>query len=298
MNPFFGLEVWDYALLELVQAGASPLLTLVMQALTFFGHPAFWVCVAAAFYWRGQENRGFFVMNLVVFASAVAGFFKFLFARPRPSPHRFNVLSADDYALHGFPSGHSAIVASALAYFWKKVEKNWKVLLAAAVLVVGYSRIYLGVHFPTDVLAGLALGLVLGQANLWFRDRLFHKNFKPSKLEDEMALVALVFAGIVAIMFASYLPLAGLFLGFYAGFFLFKEMGLNQSILSKRLLAVKYSVGFGLLFAFVFVGENYFGLGLGLNALQRFFLYILAGFWISWLWPVLFEKAFFGKTKG
>jgi undecaprenyl-diphosphatase len=298
MDPFFGFEIWDYALLEAVQAGAGPLLTLVMQAATFLGHPAFWICVAAALYWRGQENRGFFVMNLVVFASAFAGFFKFVFARPRPSSSEFSVLASDDYALHSFPSGHSTIAASALAYFWKNVSSQWRVLLAAMVLVVGYSRICLGMHFPTDVLAGIGLGLVLGKANSFARDKFFHKNFKPSRLEDEMALVALVFAGIVAIMFASYLPLAGLFLGFYAGFFLFKEMSLGQSVLLRRLLAVKYGVGFAVLLGIVLAGENYFGFGLGLSELQRFFFYLFAGFWISWLWPFVFEKAFFGKTKG
>ena len=63
MNAFFAIEQFDKAALQAIQANISPLLTALMLALTFFGNPIFWVGVAAALYWRGQENKGFFLMN-------------------------------------------------------------------------------------------------------------------------------------------------------------------------------------------------------------------------------------------
>jgi hypothetical protein len=146
------------------------------------------------------------------------------------------------------------------------------------------------------VVFGLGLGLVIGKANLIARNRLFRRNFRPSKLQDELALIALVAAGILAIMFLRSLPMAGLFIGFYAGFFLFKEMKLSQSILLRKFLAVKYAVGFAVLLAVVSIGEGVAGIGFSLTELERFVLYAFGGFWISWLWPALFEKAFKAKT--
>jgi len=87
-------------------------------------------------------------------------------------------------------------------------------------------------------------------------DRFFHKNFKPSKFEDELALVALVVAAILAVLFFKSIPMAGLFLGFYAGFFLFKEMELKQTALQRKTLVWKYLFGFAVLGALVLIGED------------------------------------------
>lgn len=298
MAPFFlAIEQADYAILHAAQAGASPFLTALMLAITFLGNPVFWVGVAALLYWRGQENKGFFMMNLIVFVSAAAGLLKFAFARPRPSPEEFKVMTGDSYETTSFPSGHTAMIAAAFAYCYSRIEKKWKILFGIAVLLVAYSRLYLGMHYPTDVLAGIVVGLVIGKLNLGARNKLFHKNFKPSKLEDELALVVLVFAAIAAVFFLRSIPMAGLFIGFYAGFFLFKEMNFKQSILLRKFLALKYAIGIVPLLAFVAIGEGIVETGLVLDAAQAFIMYVFSGFWISWLWPVLFEKAFFPHGK-
>ncbi|MGV3538491.1 MAG: phosphatase PAP2 family protein [Rufibacter sp.] len=88
---------------------------------------------------------------------------KYLFNRPRPIiPHL-----VDSYGL-SFPSGHAMISASfygLLIYLvWKNVEvPAWRfllvTLLSLLILFIGFSRVYLHVHYATDVVAGLAAGL-------------------------------------------------------------------------------------------------------------------------------------------
>jgi len=295
MDLFFAIDQADKLLLEALQASVNPLLIAAMLALTFLGNPVFWVGIAALFYWRGQENKGFFLMNVVVMASAAAGLLKHAFLRPRPAAQGFKAFAGDIYSRYSFPSGHSTIIGSTASYFYKTAKNHWKILLAIAVILVGFSRLYLGMHFPSVVAAGIAFGIVIGKLNTVARNKLFHRNFIPSKLEEELALVLVVAMAVVVVVFFKSLPMAGLFLGFYAGFFLFKEMKLKQSILLHKMLAVKYAIGFAVLLALVLVGEGIVCTGLALNETKRFALYALGGFWISWIWPIVFEKAFRAK---
>jgi undecaprenyl-diphosphatase len=283
------ISQFDAAALQAIQTAVNPALTQLMLAITFFGTPVFFVLIAALIYWHGHENRSFFLMNLVLFSSAVVGALKFAVARERPSSDLFKVL-ASDASSPAFPSGHATLAAGFFSYAYTFVKTKTRAFFAVMVAAVALSRLYLGMHFPSDVIAGIALGLVLGKANLFARNRLFHKEFRPSKLEDELVLVGLVILAVIAIMFVRSLPMSGIFIGFYAGFFLFKEMKLRQQRLKRKTLVAKYAIGLAFLVPLFLIGENIFPTGIALDELQRFALYCLSGFWISWLWPVIFEK--------
>jgi undecaprenyl-diphosphatase len=106
-----------------------------------------------------------FTVAATVSGTLVSVGLKALFSRPRPDvvPHLVHVASSS------FPSGHSMISAvvyltlgSLLAAIMPNLKLKIYVLLVAVILsvFVGISRIYLGVHYPTDVLAGWLAGLV------------------------------------------------------------------------------------------------------------------------------------------
>ena len=62
-----------------------------------------------------------------------------------------------------FPSGHStAAFAFAGAILFSRVKMKWKSIALVAAALMGISRLYVGVHYPTDVLAGVAIGLLAG----------------------------------------------------------------------------------------------------------------------------------------
>ena len=182
------------------------------------------------------------------------------------------------------------MIAAAFAYLYGFIRRHARILFGLIVVLVAFSRLYLGMHFPSDVIAGIAIGLVVGKVNLFARNRLFHKNFKPSKLEDEVMLVAIIAAAVLAVAFLQPLPLAAAVLGFYAGFFLSKEMELQQTKTTINLYIIKVLLGFAFLAA-VLVGTRDILIGkIFVTPIEQFALYLIAGFWISWAFPMLWER--------
>lgn len=86
---------------------------------------------------------------------------KGIFDRPRP-PHPQIVVS-----LSAYPSGHSAVAASLIVVLAVLLRRRWFSLAGAIyVVAMGYSRMYLSVHWFTDILGGTALGIATGLAML------------------------------------------------------------------------------------------------------------------------------------
>ena len=57
-----------------------------------------------------------------------------------------------------YPSGHTLTVAGGVVVAWLSLRKTWAVILSSQAALVAYSRIYVGVHYPFDVLGGALLG--------------------------------------------------------------------------------------------------------------------------------------------
>jgi undecaprenyl-diphosphatase len=136
-------------------------------ALGGYGWLMFFTFVTAGYLWLDRKSHlAIFLLGSAISGYAVSSVLKLLFQRPRPDivPHLSYV-----YHTTSFPSGHSmnsaviyltlgTIVAAGVATRRLKVY-----VLAVAMtmsIIVGVSRVYLGVHYPTDVLAGWMAGLV------------------------------------------------------------------------------------------------------------------------------------------
>ena len=82
---------------------------------------------------------------------------------------------------HSFPSGHTASAFAAAFALWLQ---NRKLGVPALVLAafIAFTRLYLYVHFPTDILGGVALGLALGALASWMADKLAAVRSNRSKI--------------------------------------------------------------------------------------------------------------------
>ncbi len=105
--------------------------------------------------WKGQRSQAFFVLGSVGGAAICNVLLKLIYLRARPSLWDSLVTEKD----FSFPSGHamvsSALAASLIVLLWGS-RFRWPVVACgvAYVALVGLSRLYLGVHFPSDILGG------------------------------------------------------------------------------------------------------------------------------------------------
>jgi len=160
---------FDDRLRTLVHDLASPRLTTLMRAASLYGGPAVLVpaglVAAVAFGFKGWRRGALLVVVTLAGAGLLNWLLKFSFARVRPA-------SFFDYPLPGspsFPSGHALYAASVfggLAVLLAARIRNrllqlviWLVAISL-ILLVGLSRVYLGVHYPSDVVAGYAVGII------------------------------------------------------------------------------------------------------------------------------------------
>jgi undecaprenyl-diphosphatase len=141
----------EEAVRDFTALGSTAVLTLIVASVSIF---------LALTHCRRLAST---VLICTITGTLLSNFSKFVFDRPRPSlvPHQVEVYTAS------FPSGHalmSAVVYLTLGILIARTQPEFRVrafIMGFAVfitLLVGVSRVYLGVHWPTDVLAGWSLG--------------------------------------------------------------------------------------------------------------------------------------------
>lgn len=160
---------FDEVTRDAVHQLASPLLTTIMRGLSFVGSTlalsigTIVVVVRFALLKWGREARLFAIT--MVGAGLLNVTLKLTFKRPRPVPF-FNLTAPETYS---FPSGHSLTSAcffGALAAILTARVKSRRVRIIVWIactlmfVLIGFSRIYLGVHHTTDVIAGFAAALI------------------------------------------------------------------------------------------------------------------------------------------
>lgn len=161
-------QPFDVAVLRWFGARHAPLLDSIMLEITALGTDVVIVVVvgvASMFLWLTRHRHSAALLWIATVGGMLLNpILKHGFDRPRP--HIFAWLTAA--SSYSFPSGHamnSAVAYATLAYLAARLQKTiWGRLLttlgaALVILLVCASRLYLGVHYPSDVVAGLVVGL-------------------------------------------------------------------------------------------------------------------------------------------
>lgn len=152
--------------LYLLESIRNPVLDTFFSLVTHLGSEVAFMVIALILYWCVDKKKGMLVLSVSFGGTILTEFTKPLFRIARPwvkNPH-FTIVEAAraDATGYSFPSGHSQISAgylSALACLAPKKRYRW--LCALLIVLVAFSRLYLGVHTPKDVCTGMAIGLCM-----------------------------------------------------------------------------------------------------------------------------------------
>ncbi len=178
-----------------------------MEAFSFLGNEYFFLFLLPALYWSVDTAIGLRVGFILLLSTSVNDAFKLALHGPRPYWYDTNVIGYANETSFGVPSGHSQNSAAIWGMMATMIRKWWAWLIAILVVVIiGISRMYLGVHFPHDVL----LGWLLGGLVLWATLRFWKPVATWAKtLSLGQQILAAFLAGMTLILFSA-IPFAGL----------------------------------------------------------------------------------------
>jgi undecaprenyl-diphosphatase len=150
---------WDAPIILGIHSLSTPTLDTLMKVVTQTGNAgaiALVLALAGWFYWKQRKVDAISILGAFGGGVGINALLKLVFARPRP--HLFPPLVVEtDFS---FPSGHVTAAVAVYGFIafllWQNRHHIWAALSALWVLVVAFSRIYLGVHYPSDTLAAMA----------------------------------------------------------------------------------------------------------------------------------------------
>ena len=216
----YGLYAWGINIIKVIQNIKNPALTVFMKGISSLGTEFFYIIIILLVFWCVDEKKGFRMGLVIVISAWLNSLLKYLLNQPRP----FNfepLLGLAFEPSNGFPSGHAQIsltfwIAAAFYFAKGKLRKPLWIISAVLILLIGFSRLYLGVHFPTDVFGGWVIAcavLVL----FYFGE----KKAAPLLINGGKRLQLIITAAAVLVMNAVFLrdtSLPALMLGFCAGY--------------------------------------------------------------------------------
>ena len=153
-------------LLYLLEKIRFPLLNDLMLLITRLGEETAFLVLALIVFWCVDKRRGYYVMAVGFMGTMINQVLKLAFAVPRPwdlDPN-FTILEKAREAASGysFPSGHTSTAVGTFGAIAATEKRRWiRIVCISLAVLVGFSRMYVGVHTPYDVLAGAACALAL-----------------------------------------------------------------------------------------------------------------------------------------
>ena len=158
---------FDNRLLTAITAMQAPLLNVFMIGITDIAELYLGVLIIFLIVIAARQKRLFWDMAAAMLIDIfIIIVLKIVIARPRPYLQGFSNVRSELFS--SFPSGHASrafLMFGTMAKHWHK----WKWPLYAIACIIAFSRLYLGVHWPSDVVTGALLGLVISETVVHFK---------------------------------------------------------------------------------------------------------------------------------
>lgn len=179
---------FDWAVFKFFESLWNPVLDVIMTIITYLGNAGiFWLLLAVCLLIPKKTRK----LGIYAFAGiAITWIFndlilKEIIQRPRPFnfdgwPETFtypNLVSKP--SSWSFPSGHTASSFGTAIPLLMRMKKKYSIPLVVLAFLIGISRIYVHVHYPTDVIGGIVVGTVCGILSVIFIDKVVYGKIIP-----------------------------------------------------------------------------------------------------------------------
>jgi len=297
---------WGLDCVRQIQTLATPGLTLCMRVITNIGSAAVYMVLIPFVYWCIDEKKGLRLTVVLLISAWINLALKFLLDQPRPFFEGYDPsVSMVPVMIGGFPSAHAqnSLVMLMIIASWEPVSRLSRAahlcLAAFLCLLIGFSRLYLGVHFPTDIFGGWLIGALILAVYFLAGNRI------EAWFEAHSPRAGLIAAAALAFAMNMYRPSeyllipGGMILGLGFGCFLCRRyIGFNAPIkdrtgAAKHLaLLVRYAIGItAMILLYVAAGKIVNGLrNSGNYHLYVFMRYVFLSIWFSAGAPWVFCK--------
>ncbi len=288
---------WEPGVITFLQSWVTPFIQKIFEVITFFGDEYAMILLIGFLYWGYKKDLGKKIAMYAITALVTSVALGNIVMRRRPYfdhssikclKPRSNKGDPYDIAIQGFsfPSGHATnSVSTYVALGFNIKKKALKVILFLAPLIIGLSRLALGVHYPTDILAGWAISLLFILVISLIKDKYIVYGL----------LAAIGIAGCFFSKSADYFSSLGIAFGFIAGF-IFEEkcvqfknsekvwgmilrtlVGLAVFVLVDKLLEVPFS-------------KDFLSSSSGAAFMVRSIRYAISSFVVIGIYPMFFKR--------
>jgi membrane-associated phospholipid phosphatase len=270
-------------IIQFLQTFSNPFLDKFFELITILGEESIYIIFLGIIFWCFDKKFGYKLAFIFLFSSVANCAVKNIFKAPRPigieGTRSLRVETATGYS---FPSGHT----QATAVFWTSIIMKYRktvlyVIGTFTVMLVGISRMYLGVHWPKDVAIGIVFGIVCSVIGSMLFDY-------SQKTYNKTILLIIVIPAVIGLFFwgnsEDYIKSAAVLCSFFVGYVIEDNyIGFTENApLSTQLL--KFFIGItGILVIKIFVKEL-----LPINEIGYFIRYFLIGIWTTVCAPLLF----------
>jgi membrane-associated phospholipid phosphatase len=284
---------WGLALIRFIQGGENPALTWFMELVTFLGSPPYYLFLLPLIFFVFNEKRGIRLAIAVIFSAWLNLVLKALLQGPRPYELDPSLGRAFE-STYGIPSGHAqnALVLWVILASWGRGKRRYAAA-ALIIILISFSRLYLGVHFPTDIFAGWLLGALILALYFAVRPRI-EPLLEAGGLRTRLITLSLA-ALLMNALFPEDISMGALLLGIGGGYSLrIKHLAsAPPESGSKRafVLLLRFLLGFTVLaLIFALFRRIMPEKSLPSYRLFNFFRYGLLGLWVTLGAPWLFLK--------